>query len=56
MITCPVCGSNLDDEGHSLPAENESWCNTCMDFRPIEGGICARCGNDPDDDDEDGDL
>lgn len=50
MITCPCCGTELTDDGEYAFDGSEEWCNTCGDLRPIRDGLCARCGNDPDED------
>lgn len=50
MITCPCCGTELTDDGEFAFDGSEEWCNTCGDLRPIRDGLCARCGNDPDED------
>lgn len=53
-ITCEICGSHLNDDGSFIDEKEYGWCNTCEDESPRDdSGMCARCGNDPDDDGED---
>lgn len=45
MITCPVCATELNEDGSE--ANDDQFCDNCGDFRPFEDGICQRCHGEP---------